>query len=90
MVTEWFVGAVMGAVTWLLETVPFPDVPSWFDSVSSGLSTLGSAVSAAGYWIPVPLLASIIVAYLGFHLFAVVVKLARQVLSYVSLGGGLS
>lgn len=88
MVTEWLFQTVVGLVTWVLDVIPFPALPSWVDTAASGLGTFTSVMAVVNDWIPVALVGLVILAYVGIHAFAVLVRLARQLLSYLTLGGG--
>lgn len=88
MVTEALFAVVMGLATWVMESVPFPSFPVELASISSGLDYLGDALGVVGFWLPLPLVVIVLTAYLAVHAAAVLVKLGRQALSYLTLGGG--
>lgn len=88
MVTEALLSVAVSVAVWVLSVVPFPAPPDWFTISEAGLDVMGSALAAVSAWVPLGLMGAILAAYLAIHAGAVVVRLARQVLSYLTLGGG--
>lgn len=88
MVTELLLQRVVDLVSWILSAFPFPSVPSWFSTISSGVTYLHTWAGAVARWLPLGIVAAIFATYVAVHAVSLLVKLARQVLSYLTLGGG--
>lgn len=88
MVTESVIGLVVGFVTWIIETVPAPAVPDWFDDANAGLSSLANVMGSVAVWIPVGLIGLVLTVWVVTWGVAIGIKVVRIIASFLTLGGG--
>lgn len=91
MVTEIVIGAVLGAVRFILDMLPIVTVPGWVQPggvLDSVASTISSKAAAFGYWVPLDDVATagtLLLAVVGVSL---AVRSVRIVISLFTGGGG--
>ena len=88
MVTQGIVAAYAWFVALLGSFVNFPAVPSFVSEAAGFASTIGGYVASTGSWIPWPIMSATLAAYGVCLAAALLVKTARIIASFVTLGGG--
>jgi hypothetical protein len=80
-----FVGSVVGAVLGVIPSVP---TPSWLSPDSGAMAKVFEFLDSMGVWFPVGLLMTVLAAFYGIKLTAFGIKIARIVVSFLTVGGG--
>jgi len=88
VITESLLNLASGLLAWIIGAVPNVSTPSWLSISTGDVSWLSGAVQAVGGWVPFGVIGAVLATYLIVHAAAIGVKIARQILSYVTLGGG--
>jgi hypothetical protein len=88
MVTEALMGVLGGLVHAVIGSLPTVPVPDWLSAGSAGVSTIAGYGSGLGVWLPVSLIITVLGALIAAWLTGFVIKVARIVASFLTLGGG--
>jgi hypothetical protein len=88
MIVQWFVGIIATVVHWSIGALPTTTLPDWTSTVSSLVTTINSYITGVAVWLPFSALSTVVVLIATVIGVALLVKVARIVLSFFTAGGG--
>lgn len=88
MITDHLIAWVTGAMAWLVDTIPVPPQFPAAVTAANGVATVAAWVATLHEWVPLGLIGSLMVGYVGCWLIAGGIVLGRMALSLFTGGGG--
>ena len=92
MITDALIDFFGGFMGWVVSLI-FSNLsapPGWVTSALSGAGTAWTAVQSASTWVPVDTALTVAAAILATWFICGVITLVRMIISYFTLGGGVT
>ena len=88
MIISWIITELTSFVTWVINGIPAPSVPSWMSALDGQIASVVDFINSLGAWVPSTMLVTVITAFVAVFILTIGIRLTRLIASFLTGGGG--